>query len=71
MKINLGNDTLESNRIIDNLKEKEIRNNVHFEEINHEVNLLGELNVEELAIDCPILNAENKTYLKENRELVS
>jgi hypothetical protein len=38
--------------------------------VNPEVNLPGDLNLEEIAIDFPALNAENQTPLKEKSELV-
>jgi len=71
VNISLGIDTLESEKIIENLKQKEIINIDQFEENNPEVNLPGELSVEDLIAECTTVNAENQTPLKEDNDLVN
>jgi hypothetical protein len=71
VNISLGIDTLESEKIIKNLKQKEIINIDQFEENNPEVNLPGELSVEDLVAECTTVNAENQTPLKEDNDLVN
>jgi hypothetical protein len=71
VNISLGIDTLESEKIIENLKQKEIINIDQFEENNPKVNLPGELSVEDLVAECTTVNAENQTPLKEDNDLVN
>lgn len=69
MNINLGNNTIESERAVEKLKCRELENIEKFEENNPEVNLPGELGLENLVVECSEICVEEQTPLKETSRI--
>lgn len=69
VNINLGTDPVEVNRVIDNLKEKELLNCESFMEGNPEVNLPGDLELDVTSNVFPALKDSIQTPLKGNVSL--
>ena len=68
--ISFSNDTIEANKLVDQLKENEKLSCEQFREENPEVNLPGDLNVEVLDTDFPPLGEIDQTDKNEESTLV-
>lgn len=71
VNINLGSDTIGANKVIENLKKKELLTCEQFTDDNPEVNLPSNLNLEELVTNFSPLNDVVQTPMKESDTLVN